>query len=61
MSLIEFLDERREKRMMEIIVVVALVGLALVFLTKNLYNRFKTDSTCCCEGTVCLKKKKTDM
>ena len=47
--------------MMEIIVVVTLVVLALVFLTKNLYNRFKTDSTCDCKGTVCLKKEKTDM
>jgi len=47
--------------MMEIIVVVTLVVLALVFLTKNLYNRFKTDSTCDCKGTtVCLKKEKTD-
>jgi len=46
---------------MEIIVVVALVGLALVFLSKNLYNKFNGDSTCCCEGKVCLKKGKTDM
>jgi|GEM_PF-2871110 hypothetical protein len=46
--------------MMEIIVVVALVGLALVFLTRNLYNRLNGNSTCCCKGTVCLKKEKTD-
>jgi hypothetical protein len=47
--------------MMEFIVVVAFVGLALVFLTKNLYNKFNGNSTCCCEGKVCLKKEKTDM
>ena len=47
--------------MTEIIVVVAFVGLALVFLTRNLYNRFNGNSTCCCKGTVCLKKKKMDM
>ncbi len=47
--------------MTEVIVVGILVGLSLVFLTKNLYNRLKADSTCCCEGKVCLKKKKTDM
>jgi hypothetical protein len=47
--------------MMEIMVVVALVGLALVFLTKNLYSKFNGNSTCCCEGKVCLKNKKTDM
>jgi len=47
--------------MTEVIVVGILVGLSLVFLTKNLYSRFKADSTCCCEGKVCLKEKKMDM
>ena len=52
--------EAEGKRMTEINVVGALVALALVFLTKNLYNRFNGNSTCCCKGTACLKKKKTD-
>jgi hypothetical protein len=52
--------EAEGREMTEIIVVGALVCLALVFLTRNLYNRFNGNSTCCCEGTVCLKKKKTD-
>lgn len=47
--------------MMENIVVAVLVGLALVFLTRNLYNRFNGDSACCCKGKVCQKEKKTDM
>ena len=46
--------------MSEIIIVGAVVGLALVFLTRNLYNRFNGNSTCCCKGMVCLKKKKRD-
>ena len=48
------------KKMTEIIVVGALVGLALVFLTRKLYNNLSGNSTCCGKGTVCLKKKKTD-
>ena len=43
--------------MTEIIIIIALVGLALVFLTRNLYNRVNGNSTCCCKGTVCQKKK----
>ncbi len=53
--------EAEGKEMTEIIVVGALVCLALVFLARNLYNRFKGNSACGCEGKVCSKKKKLDM
>ena len=53
--------EAEGKGMAEIIVVGALVGLAVVFLTRKLYNRLNGNSACCCEGKACLKKEKTDM
>ncbi len=46
---------------MEIIFIGAFVALALVFLMRNLYNKFNGNSACCCEESVCPKKKKTEL
>ena len=60
MSLTEAPGEREEKGVMETIVVGAIVGLALVFLTKNLYNVPADNSACCCKGKLCSKKRKME-
>ncbi len=50
-----------EMGMLEMIVVGAIVVMALVFITKNLYHKAAGNSACGCEGKVCSKKKKLDM